>query len=118
MVGKIYNNIIEVRQGDSFTLNLEINDKCQPMNLVGAAVLMQVRDKDSGILIFEVSGTPVDAAHGKIALLLTPIETENEVGDYVCDIQITTAGGEVHTIYPADVNKIATFRITGQVTHD
>lgn len=116
MVGRILNNLIEVRQGDSFALNLAVNDKCKPMDLTGATVLMQVREKDSGNMVFEVSGTPVDAEHGKIALLITPTETSTTVGDYVCDIQLTTAEGDVHTIYPADVNKIATFRITGQVT--
>ena len=116
MVGRILNNLIEVRQGDSFALNLAVNDKCKPMDLTGASVLMQVREKDSGNMVFEVSGTPVDATNGKIALLITPTETSNTVGDYVCDIQLTTAEGDVHTIYPADVNKIATFRITGQVT--
>ena len=116
MSGKVTPNIIEVRQGDSFTLNLAISNKCQPMDLSGATVLMQVREKDSGNLVFAVSGTPVDVLKGKVALIITPDETSAAVGDYVCDIQITTSGGEVHTIYPADVNKVATFRITGQVT--
>lgn len=116
MSGRITPNLIEVRQGDSFTLNLAVNDKCKPMNLTGASVLMQVREKDSGNMVFEVSGTAVDVLNGKIALLITPTETSNPVGDYVTDIQVTTASGDVHTIYPADVNKVATFRITGQVT--
>ena len=116
MSGKVTPTMIEVRQGDSFTLNLAVSSKCKPMDLTGASVLMQVRQKDSGNLVFAVEGTAVDTAKGKVALIITPSETSNEVGDYVCDIQITTAEGEVHTIYPADVNKIATFRITGQVT--
>ena len=116
MSGRITQNMIEVRQGDSFTLNLAISDKGKPMNLTGATLLMQVRDKDSGTLVFEVSGTAVDVQSGKMALLITPTESGNDVGDYVCGIQVTTAGGDVHTIYPADVNKVATFRITGQVT--
>ena len=116
MAGRIFNNIIEVRQGDSFAINLAINDKCQPLDLTGATVLMQVREKDNNNLVFEVSGTAVDALNGKVALLITPEHTANAVGDYVCDIQIATSGGDVHTIYPADVNKVATFRITGQVT--
>lgn len=119
MSGRITPTMIEVRQGDSFALNLAVNNKCKPMNLTGASVLMQVREKDSGNLLFEVSGTPVDVENGKIALLITPEMTAPAaLGDYVTDIQVTTAGGDVHTIYPADVNKVATFRITGQVTHD
>ena len=116
MSGTIQNNLITVRQGDSFTLDLLIKEKGQPLNLSGAGILMQVREKDGGNLLFEVSGTAVDAINGKTALLITPTETSNNVGDYVCDIQLTTAGGDVHTIWPANVNQIGTFRITEQVT--
>ena len=116
MSGTIQNNLITVRQGDSFTLDLALKSQGQPLDLTGATVLMQVREKDSGNMVFEVSGTPVDAEHGKMALLITPAQTSAEVGDYVCDIQLTTAGGDVHTIWPANVNQIGTFRITEQVT--
>lgn len=115
MTGRIVNNLIEVRQGDSFTINLEIKNKCKPVNLTGATLLMQVKDS-GGNLIFQVSGTPVDAIKGKIALLITPTMTAAAVGDYVTDIQLTKADGSVDTIFPRDVNAIATFRITPQVT--
>ncbi len=116
MSGTIQNNLITVRQGDSFTIDLLIKEGGQSLDLSGASVLMQVREKDGGNQVFEVSGTPVDAANGKIALLITPTETAAAVGDYVCDIQLTTASGDVHTIWPANVNQIGTFRITEQVT--
>lgn len=115
MTGRIVNNLIEVRQGDSFTINLEIKNKCKPVNLTGATLLMQVKGS-GGNLIFQVSGTPVDAIKGKIALLITPTMTAAAVGDYVTDIQLTKADGSVDTIFPRDVNAIATFRITPQVT--
>ena len=116
MTGTVQGNVITVRQGDSFALNLDVNDGCKPVNLTGAMVLMQVRDKDGGDLIFSVSGTPVDVLHGKVALLITPTETAAPVGDYVTDIQVTGADGSVNTIFPPDVNKIGIFRITAQVT--
>lgn len=118
MTGIVKHNLIEVRQGDSFALNFFLKSKCgcKPMDLTGALMLMQVRDKDSGNLVFAVSGTAVDVAGGKMALLLTPTETSADVGDYVCDVQITTADGSVNTIFPANVNQIGTFRITAQVT--
>lgn len=116
MSGRITSNVIEVRQGDSFTINVAVRDNCGAVNLTGATILMQVREKDSGNVVFAVTGTPVEATAGKIALLLTPEYTNSLVGDYVTDIQVTLANGEVHTIYPADVNKVATFRITPQVT--
>lgn len=116
MTGRIVNNLIEVRQGDSFTINLEVKDKCcKPINLTGASVLMQVRDS-GGNLIFQVSGTPVDVLKGKVALMITPTMTASPVGEYNTDIQLTTSDGKVDTLFPRDVNAIGTFRITPQVT--
>ena len=117
MSGTIQNNVITVRQGDSFAINIAVRQGCQPVDLTGATVLMQVREKDSGNLVFAVNGTPVDVLHGKIALLIMPEMTAAQaLGDYVTDIQLTGADGSVNTIFPADVNKIGTFRITAQVT--
>jgi hypothetical protein len=115
MSGRIVNNLIEVRQGDSFAINFEIKRKCKPMDLTGATMLMQVRDGNNN-LIFSLIGTPVDVKNGKMALLFTPTQTNAQVGDYKTDIQVTTADGSVNTIFPANVNQIATFRITEQVT--
>lgn len=115
MSGTIQNNLITVRQGDSFAINLAAKRGCKPMDLTGATVLMQVRD-EGGNLIFAVTGTAVDVVHGKVALLITPAETSINVGDYKTDIQITGADGSVNTIFPANVNAIGTFRITPQVT--
>ena len=117
MTGTVQNNIITVRKGDSFALNVQIKNGCKPINLTGATLLMQVREKDSNNLVFYVEGTPVDAANGKMALLITPSMTLSvAVGDYVTDIQLTGADGSVNTIFPPDVNKIGIFRITAQVT--
>ena len=116
MSGTINNNLITVRQGDSFALNFEIKDKCgKPVNLTGATLLMQARD-DGGNVMFSLTGTAVDALKGKIALLLTPTQTNIAVGDYKTDIQLTGADGSVNTIWPANVNQIGTLRITEQVT--
>ena len=115
MSGTIQNNLITVRQGDSFAINVCVREGCKPVDLTGATLLMQVRDS-GGNLIFAVTGTEVDVVHGKMALLITPSETSAAVGDYSTDIQLTTADGNVNTIYPANVNAIGTFRITPQVT--
>lgn len=115
MSGTIQNNIITVRQGDSFEINLQIKDGCKPVNVTGATLKMQVRD-EGGNVVFEVTGTPVDTANGKMVLLITPAETNVQVGEYVTDIQLTSANGHVDTIFPPDVNKIGVFRITPQVT--
>ena len=115
MSGTVSENLITVRQGDSFTINFDLKDKCEPVDLTGATMLMQVRD-DSGNLMFSISGMPVDAVNGKIAILLTPLQTNIAVGDYNTDIQVTLSDGSVNTIYPANPNQIATFRVTEQIT--
>ena len=115
MTGRIVNNLIEVRQGDSYPINIQVKRGCKPVDLTGATTLMQVRDENNNIM-FTLTGTPVDVVNGRIALLLSPTETNIPVGDYVTDIQLTTADGSVNTIFPANVNQIATFRITEQVT--
>lgn len=115
MSGTIQNNLITVRQGDSFAINLAVKQNCKPVDLTGASILMQVKDA-GGNVMFGVSATPVDVVHGKMVLLITPTETAIPVGDYVTDIQITGADGSVNTIFPANVNAIGTFRITPQVT--
>jgi len=115
MSGTVQNNLITVRQGDSFAINLELKEGSKPVDLTGATLLMQVRDVEGNIK-FSLSGTSVDAAQGKMALLLTPEETSIDVGDYVTDIQLTLSNGQVNTIWPANVNQIGVFRITEQVT--
>ena len=60
--------------------------------------------------------TRLNAQKGKIALLLSPVQTDIAVGDYKTDIQLTTSDGSVNTIWPANVNQIGTLRITAQVT--
>ncbi len=115
MTGYVQNNLIAVRQGDSFTINFELKEKCKPVDLTGAEILMQVRD-ESGNLMFSVSGTPVDAVNGKMAILLTPLQTKINVGDYNTDIQVTLQDGSVNTIFPSNVNQIGVFRVTEQIT--
>ena len=115
MTGRIINNLIEVRQGDSYPINIEVKRDGKPTDLTGATLLMQVRDENNTIM-FTLAGTDVDVINGKMALLLTPTETSIPVGDYVTDIQITGSDGSVNTIFPGNVNQVATFRITQQVT--
>ena len=115
MTGRISNNLIEVRQGDSFTMDFEIKRGCKPVDLTGASLVMQVKD-EGGNVIFTANGVEVDAVNGKIAIVLTPTETSKPVGEYKTDIQLTTADGSVNTIFPADIHQIATFVITEQVT--
>lgn len=118
MSGAINGNAIIVRQGDSFKIDLCVQKCGRPVDLSGAELLMQVRDKQTQRLMFAVEGTPVDLVNGKIALLITADKTNIPVGDYNTDIQLTTSDGSVNTIFPSNVNQIGVFRITEQVTQE
>lgn len=115
MTGRITGNLIEVRQGDSFTINLQVKKGCQPVDLTDATVMMQVRDTADNI-IFQCYGTPVDVENGRIALIITPGMTAADVGDYSTDIQVTMPDESVNTIFPENVNAVGIFRITKQIT--
>lgn len=115
MSGKIENNIITVRQGDSFALKLQISDNNGIVDLSNAELTMQVRNKND-VLMFEAIGVLADGQTDKMLILLTPEQTNIPVDKYKCDIQLILGDGSVHTIFPADVNKIGAFVITEQVT--
>ena len=71
MTGRIINNLIEVRQGDSYSINIQVQKESKPVNLTGATLLMQVRDENNN-LMFTLNGTSVDVINGKMVLLLSP----------------------------------------------
>ena len=120
MTGYIWPNadLIVVRQGDSFTIRLQLKKGCDDIDLTDVKINMQVRRTDNNQLMFDLPATAIDIKQGKAALILTPEQTKIDVGDYKTDIQVTFADGTVNTIFPADVNKVATFRITEQVTNE
>lgn len=115
MSGKIQNNVITVRQGDSFALKLQISDENGPVNLSNAELVMQVRNAND-VLMFEVIGVIADCENDKMVLLITPEQTNIAVGEYKCDIQLNGSDGSVHTIFPANINQTGVFVITPQVT--
>lgn len=115
MTGRVVNNLIEVRQGDSFQINFQFKNKCKPIDVTGSTLVMQVKDS-GGNIMFTCLGEMVDAQDGKMILNITPTMSSIAVGDYNTDIQLTGADGSVNTVFPADVNAIGTFRITEQVT--
>lgn len=116
MAGKIYNNIIEVRQGDSFDLKLKFNKDCETLDLTNCVVKMQVRGIEDNLLKFEVVADDIAAVDGTCLLRITPDQSNIPVGDYYTDIQITLANGAVHTVFPSDVQKVGVFKITKQIT--
>lgn len=115
MTGRITGNLIEVRQGDSFIIYVDVKNRCKPVDLTDANLMMQVRDKNDNI-VFQANGEAVDILNGKMALIITPEMTSAELGDYETDIQLATADGSINTIFPENVNAVGVFRITKQVT--
>ena len=117
MTGRILqnSNVIEVRQGDSFTIRLQFRKGGNVIDLTDSRITMQVRDEAGDVLLDKLA-TEVDLANGKVALILTPSDTSIAVGDYDTDIQIQMPDGSINTIFPADVNKVGVFRVTEQVT--
>lgn len=117
MSGRMINNLIEVRQGDSFTILVHLFKNEQNLDLSGSIVRMQVRNAENQI-IWTVEATSTAAEDGRLALILRPELTNIPVGEYRCDIELETTDGSINTIFPADVNQIGIFKITEQVTKE
>ena len=117
MSGRILarSNLIEVRQGDSFSIRLHIKKSHQNLDLSSSKLNMQVRDNEDNIVINKQADA-IDIKSGKMIFILTPEDTNVPVGDYKVDIELSLPDGSINTIFPADVNKIGIFRITEQVT--
>lgn len=112
----IPSNIIEVRKGDTFIINFQINKGCSGVDLEGSTISMCARNKTTNAIVLDKQAVGVDMAKGKMALVIEPKDTQNlDVGDYVCVIKITFSDGNVHTIFPEDVKKVGIFRITPSV---
>ena len=118
MTGRILQNgnVVEVRQGDSFTIRMNITKNNDRIDFTNAKINMQVRGFEDNTLKFDLLATNIDASKGQFALILTPSHTNLPVGDYKTDIQLITNDGHINTIFPADVNKVGILRITEQVT--
>ena len=117
MSGRILpnSNVIEVRQGDSFTIKLHIKKNDKYIDLSGAELRMQARDNKDRVVL-DILGESINVVEGKMAILITPENSNIEIGDYNCDIQLKTSDGSINTIFPANVNQIGILRITKQVT--
>jgi len=115
MTGRVINNLIEVRQGDSFVIDFEIKERGKPVNVTDATLVMEVKDS-GGNTMFTCIGDHVDGRNGKMLLNITPDMTNIPVGDYLTDIQLMSGDGSVNTLFPANVNAVGTFRITEQIT--
>ena len=120
MSGRIMPDFIEVRQGDNFTIQLQFQDEQsgEYINLTNAALKMQVRQKEDNRVVLTKIGSIDDCEKGKASLNIAPSDTRplNVGGAYITDIQITFGNGEVHTVYPENISKVAAFIVSQNVT--
>lgn len=114
MVGTVSSFMITVRKGDSFDIVFQMKADGMPMDLTDCEVKMNVKDGD--FLKFTKKGEIFEPENGKFRIKLTPKETNIAVGEYKTDVQIKLKNGDIHTIYPEDVNRVAVFRVTADVT--
>ena len=105
MVGTISSFMITVRKGDSFDIVFQMKADGVKMNV-----------KDGDFLKFTKKGEMFEPENGKFRIKLTPKETNLAVGEYKTDVQIKLKNGDIHTIYPEDVNRVAVFKVTADVT--
>ena len=115
MTGMLNSRGITVRKGDSFAIAIRFKTEDGALDISGATIKMDVKNMENKLL-FSKAGQITDALNGLAGIELTPQDTNLKEGDYKTDIQITYADGQVHTIFPQDINKVAYFRVTGQVT--
>ena len=118
MVGKIMPNYITVRQGDNFTILLQFKDDKNFININDAVLKMYVKNKANNKNVLVKHGAIDDGENGKAHISIIPEDTlKLSLSDeYITDIQITFANGETHTIYPQNINMVASFIISQHVT--
>ena len=118
MVGKITPNYITVRQGDSFTILLQFKDGKNFINIDNAILKMYVKNKADLKNVLIKQGIIDDALNGKAHISIMPEDTLRlkTTDEYITDIQIIFANGETHTIYPQNINSVASFVISQHVT--
>lgn len=117
MAGYMTPSGIVVRQGDTFDILLQFRaGKGKEIDISGWRIKMSVYDQTGKKLQFTKEGEVFDALSGKARIELKPEDTGIEVGDYITDIQVITDQQDIHTIFPQDINRVAVFRVTGQVT--
>ena len=118
MSGKITPNYIAVRKGDNFTIRFQFKCGKEFVDINGSSLKMQVKNQSDKKTILIKQGFIDDAIKGKAHIAILPEDTQKLSGSdsYWVDIQITFANGEVHTFYPQDVNKLASFIVAENIT--
>lgn len=116
MAGQMTRNKIVVRKGDSFDVVMQFrHGELQPMDLSQCFLTMSVR-RQNGELLFTKIGEIIEVLSGKVRLKLLPKDTDIDPGVYKTDIQLTLKNGDVHTVFPQEINQVGAFIVTEEVT--
>lgn len=119
MAGRINENAIIVKQNESFGFYCVCKRNGEVVDLTGASAVLTVANS-SGEQILQIASEElwegVDLKDGTLWFKITEADTKNiPVGEYIADIQLTEASGEVNTIWPVDVSIVGTFTVTPNI---
>ena len=87
--------VIEFKRGDTFTLQGQVKDsEGTPIDITGWSIRSHIRKGSELVIVLTV--TFIDVLTGVYQLSATPEDTSLfPVGQLVCDIEYTTAAGQV-----------------------
>ena len=100
---------LSIKRGDSWsrTMYFEDNDG-SPISIVGWEIRFTVKkeidDPDVDAVISKVITVFSNPTGGIAELILTPTDTNQDIGSYVFDVQCKTSAGEVYTIIEGILN--------------
>jgi hypothetical protein len=102
------------RRGDTFPFVVVVRDENgDAINISGFSYLLTVDPSDAPTdalsNLFQLTGTIIDAANGRVQFQPTAGNADN-VGDYFHDIQQTDGGGDIRTI------AVGTFQFVQDIT--
>ncbi len=117
MAGILRPGSITVRRGDSFDIVLHLMSGGRDFDLDACSVKMSVKN-ETGQLLLSKTGEIFASAEGKARLKLTAADTNLVPGTYRTDIQVTFKNGDVHTVFPQDINQVGVLIITPDVTEE
>ena len=119
MVGIMNQNGIIIRRGDTFDILIHFKNKHGgDLNLEGCTIKMAVKEPKESKPIFTVNAEIISEEEGKARIKLTSKHTRLPLKDYATDIQLTLKNGDIHTVYPQNINQVGVFRITEDVTEE
>jgi len=94
---------LSIKRGDTWSKTLYFNDENDAnIDITGWTIFLTVKakadDPDSSAVISKTITTFSNPTAGIAEIELTPIDTNQAIGNYVYDIQVKTNVGEIYTI--------------------